>query len=523
MSLLKKIASLALAFLFVFGLSSCGTYHFANNPNGSNSTGQASGSTDSSVNVGDYANPSTVALYHFVDGKRVPYTEASGIDAIWSGENSVKTSAFNANGVAIVDGLDGDYKVTLSSLPNGYTYNPNVHTTTNLTRDIDIELYEIIIPQGDGSGEYHNYVQLDDDTKNALNPYVYRVQVDDEADRVHCQFSPPKSGMYSVESWVDVTAQNINPRLDVYIGSFAYKRFDYELEDGGVSKGYTTNFKHEVKITTAEIGNDFSFAIHAGEKNNNYPVTVDFVVQCDGEWVVERPQAKMMTHGALKEQKNYATTRTNSEYQLVWASVDVTTGTDTRLFDAEKFKFNEDTGYYHVYDETLFDGYTETYYKLVEVSKDKYEYQVDSTQTFADGYGPILYMKITANLSPFVDDVSFSTVEYQGNNSLTVSQGTENYKMFIEGFAQLEAINHVCCWTMSDEEKANYRQYTGYMNSCNHDGLYGVTEELKAFAQKYSVNQELFADGEGRAESFGYDALDADQWLFACAYYRKIS
>ena len=49
-----------------------------------------------------------------------------------------------------------------------------------------------------------------------------------------------------------------------------------------------------------------------------------------------------------------------------------------------------------------------------------------------------------------------------------------------------------------------------------------VTEELKEFLQKYSVNQKLFSDGNGWAEQYvpRYDAYEDSQWLFACGYYK---
>lgn len=509
---LKKFVSFFLAVLLGVSMVGCGEYKPASSGSHSDS-GQSSSSGANSGSSDKESNPSTVSLYYYVNGKRVPYTAPDGIDAIWTGEGSVKTATFNESGVATVDGLDGDYQVTLSGIPDGYTYNPNVHTTTNNDRDIEIELYEVIIPEGEGTHMYNDYVRLSDETKNAVNPYVYRVTVDNAEDRVHCQFSPPSSGMYSVESWVDVTAQNINPKIDVYNGSFAFKVFSHVLDDGGVSKGYTTNFKHEVKITSDMVGNDFSFAVYASVKNDRYPVTIDFVVQCDGEWVVEKSLAEMKTHGTLVPQKNYS----SKYYEYVQASVDVQTGINTYLFEGEKFKFNEDTGYYHFYDESLYQGYKETY--------------ADGTsQTFANGYGPILYMEITASkgadLDPFLTPyqgmpIGFSNVEDPGNKNLTVSKNTENYRMFIVGFAQLVNEGHVWVDGLTDEEKKVYAKYTGYSNSTNNDGVYGVTVELMEFAQKYSVSQELFADGEGIAENAGYSALDDDQWLFACVYYRK--
>ena len=64
----------------------------------------------------------------------------------------------------------------------------------------------------------------------------------------------------------------------------------------------------------------------------------------------------------------------------------------------------------------------------------------------------------------------------------------------------------------------------GYGQYCNSDGVTAVTEELKQFLQKYSVNQLLFFDGNGFVEtnpSVSVYATEDDQWLFACGYYRE--
>ena len=64
----------------------------------------------------------------------------------------------------------------------------------------------------------------------------------------------------------------------------------------------------------------------------------------------------------------------------------------------------------------------------------------------------------------------------------------------------------------------------GYGDRCNSVGVTAVTEELKQFLQKYSVNQLLFMDGNGFVETnpaISVYALEEDQWLFACGYYRE--
>ena len=58
---------------------------------------------------------------------------------------------------------------------------------------------------------------------------------------------------------------------------------------------------------------------------------------------------------------------------------------------------------------------------------------------------------------------------------------------------------------------------------CNRDGRCYVTEELKAFLQKFAENQSLYTDGvcplDGTPESLGYSANQDGLWLFACGFY----
>ena len=503
---------------------SCGEYHPADGTSGGSNRPPQSSESSSGGDDENKENPSTVKMYYYVNGKRTLYKNPENISAIWRGENSLHHAEFDENGTATVYGLDGNYQVTLSGIPEGYTYNPNAaaHKTTNYDRDIEIDLYDVIVPKSKGTDMYNDYILLSDETKNAVNPYVYRVTLESETSRVHCQFSPPSSGLYSVESWVDVQEQKINPSIDVYNGSFAFKTYSHTLEDGGASDGYISNFKHEVDITTDEIGNDFSFAVFAGVKNNKYPVTIDFVVQCDGEPIRQRIPAKMMVPTeTLYQQPNYS----KNDYKIVTADVEGSGG--RRLFDGTMYKWNEETGFYHVYDVDKYKGYTETY--------------ADGTsQMFADGYGPILYAEVVPNedvdgedgLNPFLPPytppgstigipISFSNVESVGNSNLTLSSATENYKLFIEGWDALVSVGYAWIDTLSADEVKKYSQVKGYATYVNNDCYYGVTEELKDFIQKYSTTQELFADGEGRAEDNGYDALEQDQWLFACKYYVK--
>ena len=66
-----------------------------------------------------------------------------------------------------------------------------------------------------------------------------------------------------------------------------------------------------------------------------------------------------------------------------------------------------------------------------------------------------------------------------------------------------------------------YKGVLGYADFVNGNGVVPVTPELMDFFQRFSVSQRLFNDGNGYAETAEpkVDALEEDQWLFACCYY----
>lgn len=166
-------------------------------------------------------------------------------------------------------------------------------------------------------------------------------------------------------------------------------------------------------------------------------------------------------------------------------------------------------------------------------------------------WGEILYAYVSAPCR-FIDK-SFDVIEYEGNKFLTVNNGTQNFKFFIEGFKSLanggfcvyfpdnDAIcpcldSKKCIGACTEDCRECHPQCThvsqavldsqgGYADFTNQDGVYAVTEELKFFLQSYSTSQLLFCDGNGWVESnpnIKIYSTEDDQWLFACAYYEKI-
>lgn len=431
-----------------------------------------------------------------------PYIPDIPISAQWTDGKSFNEAQFDENGTAKIDGLDGDYKVTLSDIPEGYTYNPNAYVATNRSRNITIELYKYTQPRTGGGGLY-NCVKIKKLT-------VYRAELANSSSMIYFEFTPSESGTYSIESWVDVTSNSVNPLMDVYTGTSAAKFFYSTLDDGGVSSTYTKNFKYEIHIDQKMVGNTYTFAVKA-ESGTEFPVNIDFAVQLDGgfqeNWttsVLIIPQAKLETISAP------------AGARLVGPEIQISKG--KYRFDGSLYGLNEDDGYYHRYN----------------AATGKYD-------------GELLFAYISSPCR-FLED-PFTIIEYHGNSALTVTNGTENYKFFIEGTGtrgyfcvntspppiKCPCIDNGCggvcvdgcpnclseCRTVTAEEK-KAMESGGYANYANDDGLCPVTQELKDFLQKYSVSQRLFNDGNGWVENNGtidIDSLEDDQWLFACAYY----
>lgn len=499
---LKFLTALLLSLCLLLGATACGVY---NGPLERPDESGAVAETDTSAGS-EALDDTSFSVTLTLNGEPFsPYPDEP-LNAQWTDGFSFHAATFDENGRATVDGLDGDYQVTLSSVPSGLAYNPNIYTADNENRHIEIELYEITKTRGDGKDLY-NCIALAD-------PGVYQVELKSPDDMVLYEFIPRENGEYSVESWVDVTANDINPLVDVYIGTVAWKQFAYTQDDGGAASYYTKNFKYEVQVADENIGNAFTFGVKCDSKDGQYPVTVTFVVQFNGGFSWNRTAATLMLP---TENFKHAPDYDPAQYTFVGAEVSVG---GRNVFDGDMYALNEEDGYYHLVDEAT-----------------------------GEPTGPILFAKVSAPCR-FLDD-AFTTLEYRGNKALTVSNSTENYKLFIEGWSammsmgQAMEMGYFCavdcpCWTSGacpgacvegcesctdqctpcPEEAIGTSGYAGY---CNSDGCYPVTQELKDFLQKYSISQLLFRDGQGFVETsdvISVFATEDDQWLFACGYYQ---
>ncbi len=443
--------------------------------------------------------------------------DSTSLKVRWTDGKSYKTVNVGEDGRATCYGLDGDYTVTLINLPEGYTYNPNIYTASSDRPNVTVELYRIASCRGAGT-ELYNCKLID---RMSDNPSFFRATVEKANQVVYFEFTPVRAGTYVIESHMDVSAQMYNPIADVYIGSSAWKGYDKKLDDGGVSSGYTKNFKNTVQVGEEFIGNSYTFGVWVEGKDAVYPVNVDFSITYTGTYIFDGYVnssiiiPKFITKGFDKTAyaSYLASNRSlfgDSQYKEAYVSV-----SGMKVFDQSIVKYNEADGYYHIY------------------NSEKY--------ASTGGYGPILYANITIPTS-VISTASFSTIEYSGNKNLTVNGGTENYKLFIEGYAQLvnDTVNYFClgdcpcrktnggccpiednCQKCTKDCRHISKIYIGQLGYADIaiEGRCPVTAELKDFLQKFSMSQRLFSDGLGIGEDCGYDSYEDSQWLFACGYY----
>ncbi len=546
----RKLLPLLLAVAMV--LSACGEFQQGirpSNPNGTQTYTKPGGEV--------LTDPFTVTLV--CEGQTVLPTANSPITVQWSDGFSVHTAQMDANGIAAIGGLDGDYRITVEGLPEGLVYDPNAYNATNDERNVEIEVHKLVPTTGKGLTKWHG------DAIQIKNTGVYCVEVREEDGETFFEFAPTESGVYSVRSWMDTTHDEINPKANYYGASFAFKPLVSTHDDGGPEGTYTKNFVMDVKIADENISkNDtgsavFTFGISATQKNGQYPIKVYIAITLDGEFSLEHADSKLM----IPQEELVHQTRPSGTWR--WAEVrQYAAGGAFNVFDTDNYKLwpkeEGGDGYYHCYSmEKYPNGYTGPQY-FVETNEYGYEtFSGYRMVQYPPGYGPVLYAKIDQP-NRFMEGkqgnpIHFASVEYEGNKALTVSNGTENYKLFIEGYGSLSGTGMVSYFCNSDcpcrlENTCDSMEtnlfpgaclegckkcnvtcrhipeeaigHPGYADYTNGDGCYGVTQELKEFLQKYSINQLLFMDGQGFAEThpqYPVFAAEEDQWLFACGYY----
>lgn len=476
-SKIRRIFLFFLCVVMTLGMAACGTV-----VSGDGTGGSVGGSTDGGSSTGDKYDEAQTFTVTIVPEVKVSAAYLTTIKVIWTDLESNNGASYTAycdsNGKAEITDLDGDYMVTLSGLPDGFTYNPNddSHIATNYEPDVTIDLYKLTaLPDGKGGTNFYQDVC----EIKSIGAYRAVLTADNFEDGVRFRFAPTYQGKYSIESIIDVTANVINPLLDMHYGSKAFvNEQTWETYDGGgVESTYTRNFRWEFQLEN--VGNVFSFRIYADALDKNvFPVNIDFIVDRDGEYVDDADDTDTIVVNPTEDFSANAD-----------KAFEGTSGKTFKYFahyEQEKYQRNDG----------VLDG---SYVKLDET--DGYYYIVDGE------YKNRLYAKISA------DSEIIETEDASGFNYPLIR--LNKLKIYDEDLGK--------------DVYYNYQSFirSGYSNYTNADGVYPVTEELKLFLQRYSVSQRLFNDGNGIAEKINVNGVDmpfyqssaSNQWLFNCGYY----
>lgn len=477
---MKKFLIVILSFLMIVFCVGCGAYSQNDTPFGDEDIGNV----QQKPNIGDQQEEKFTVELKRNGSKYIPsYTPGKTLKARWTaiGGSSIHEAIFNDDGVAEIAGLDGDYQVTLVDLPDSVTYNPQGYTADNYDKHTVIEIIPIsktTHSTGSSLGASGNITIISEGTYRAIIDSAWNGAYDQYAKTfegiVFYGFTPKRAGLYSIESFVDITANEVNPIMEYYIGNSigGTQYWDSKYVDGGSYSTYTKNFRAEIVCEDASGSNSWYFGIHAESKQGTYPITIDFTIKYEDSLA-----------GDGTTEPNYTVVEPKGPYGDPEANI---VGTfrynyrDTgKVLTGSYFKLNPADGFYHLYNEN--------------------RYAVNN------GFGPILYAKITKPTEvldmPFANNSSS-----EGNGGL----GTISLK--------LEYTDPFNCTKVIAKDYSKF--IATYAKYCNLDGVHPVNEELKQFLQDYAVKETLFRDGNGWAElSTGLKSSFEDQWLFACGYY----
>ena len=304
----------------------------------------------------------TVTLYS--EGKR--FSPNVIFYAQWTSEDKTEivSAPFNALGVAETKNLDGEYRVTLSGLPDEYTYDPNGIFVDNDNRDVNIELLPIIETKNKGTDYYTDCIEV-----SKLG--TYRHQFNARNEKAWFRYYPTAQGKYVIESWVDVYENEVNPVMIHYAGNSSYVNLDYPTgtyDDGGTSSTYTKNFKFMLELSGNMVGNVWIFQLYADCKGE-YPVNVDFTIKLLGDYSGKDDEK----FEPAEVKGPFLNTRPEGKWTYNYAD-------NGRVLDSSRFVLNENDKFYHLYDE----------------------------EKYADngGWGPVLFAKLSKDCEVFRDPES---------------------------------------------------------------------------------------------------------------------
>lgn len=493
---MKKFLILMLSAILIVFCAGCGTFTppIVSESNNGSGTGQEKpgDNTGDDDNPGLTGNEFSVTLRVLKDGKSLSSSEpiesittpfyvleSDDVKAVWKGQGETHSVKFSSNGVAVTRGLDGSYEVSLIGLPEGYTYDPNGnYNVNNYKRDIIIPLMELSPAFGAGTGFSNSE---DGDLSIRLQKTGnYRAVLTKTGQKIYYTFMPSTPGKYSIQSWVSVQENEINPKMEAYTnaneGGYVNPTEHTQYNDGGKCGTFTKNFKFELDRGSGQTGL-WGFRISADVKpEHSYPVYVDFTILYEG--ASSLGTTTKVPKGRFNESKQLENNGQNWHY--------IYEGEPSNLLDGSKVRLNwTDKNNNGIWDE---DDDGDGYYHVVLPDAIGADGNVNWSQC------PTLYVALFCA----------STLLSNGfTNEFPITVGDE-------------------LTTGADVYDANWK--STYQKYCVN-GYHPVNPELKTFLEDYSQNNggrnPWFNDGKGMAENSPYSLTSGPDgvWLYACGYF----
>lgn len=464
---MKRLLALLLALFTACSLCACVEETqggvSASYPSSESSSSLESSSSSSSSNK-PTAQGFTVQLVLEEEGEM---PSLKGVQALWTGKSGVHRANFDEDGFASSEEPDGEYTVTLSSVPDGYTYNPNGYDVNNNRKNATITLYKIKEMSGEGD-------PYDASCYKLPSVGTYRFNFTKAEQRLYFTFVPNKEGIYQFSTLMDATANEITASFYKHAVQFIGPQEITDTE-GAITNTYTKNFIVDVEMSEEELGaaHYFSITIHSLSQTV-FPTYIDLRLERLGDHPGTE-ELELPTIPIIKDPPE-----TTGTFHLIGSL----------------------TG--KVLDQKIVGSYDAIGTFTPYIGSDGY-YRVDDGSDDGIDNNPILYAKLIGTITGILDDG-----DIQGINDDRVSK--RFYNIYVK------------------DEQGNLKKknmdYTAFYNAYYEvakaipGGCMPVTEELRDFLYYLSSCNQYFWDGNGWAETNGgYQSDEESQWLFACGYY----
>ncbi len=509
MNVKKTLIVLLCVILCVVFVACDGVYTPGNTPSGTGGNTDNNGGDTGDDDISDDDLEEGVFSVKLItnEGQSLgPNPNLTKINAIWtnlsSNNGAYVSAAFDSMGRARVSGLDGDYAVTISSLPDGYAYNPNIYTATNDEPHLEIVLYELkTIADTECSGSNWG---TDVCVIDGSGAYCAVLTAANFESGVRFRFEPRMQGEYSITSMIDVTSNKINPYLDFHYGNaggFVNSTPATVQDGGGEENTYTKNFRFTITLEAKKVGNPYYFRIYATSLDKNvFPVKVYFILERDGEVTTVnkyKSDAVQPAHD-FAASADVAFSDVSGTMQFFAYYKDGYEIDNNGLLDGKIVKLNPADGFYWIYD-----------YERNDRGEAVYDSSgnLNLTEPLHRLYASLNYNQVS-DQGFTGDDVKLGWIEGKNDTNQTVYY---NYKSFVEAY-----------------KEASMKGVTNFDGNIEGSNIYPVTEELKLFMQRFSITNRYFNDGSGFGEftvdNNGnsiplYKSTESNQWLFACGYF----